>query len=98
MISLKDRIHSPVVRYIISSAITIILCATLMIMAMMLRRDNANVKAKAEQYQAECVAQSERNDELGEMLKPEHESELLSRAALENGYVNSEDFIFKNKN
>ena len=98
MVSIKRRIHSPVVRYIVSSVLTVVLCAVFVILAMALRRDNTDVKARAEQYQAECVAQSERNDELVEMLEPEHESELLSRAALENGYVNSEDFIFKYKN
>ncbi|MCR5781428.1 MAG: hypothetical protein K6G90_01700 [Clostridia bacterium] len=98
MFSFIKRPHSPVIRYIASTAATILICAAFLIIAMMLRRGNTNVQAKAEQYSVECVEQSERNDELVKLLDPEHESELLSRAALENGYVNSEDFIFKNKN
>ena len=79
-------------------AATVLICIALIVWAMVLRGNRLKVEAAAEQYSIEGEAQAQLNEERAELLKPEHESELLSRAAAEGGYVDSVDSVFRLKN
>lgn len=94
----RERIHSPVTKYIISSLITLLVCAVLVVQILVLRHKNAAAAALAEDRSVECVMQSEQNNDIAELLKPEHESDILYQAALEKGYISDEDFVFKSRN
>lgn len=94
----KGRIGSPAVRNLITVAATILICIGLIIWAFILRGNRLELEAAAEHYSVECDEQAMINDERAELLKPERESELLSRAAAADGYVDSADTVFRLKN
>ena len=94
----KERIVSPAVKNLITVAITLIICIGLFIWGMVLRGKRLELEAAAEHYSVECDEQAMINDERAELLKPERESELLSRAAAADGYVDSADTVFRLKN